>query len=70
MYFNENPGMCRVDLFKHNGNRWCTTISVDMTNYYDEPIIHDALYKAICNYYVSKEKLKEMINIKFICLEP
>lgn len=46
MGYSENDGMVRIDRFKKSG-KWYDTFSVDMSNYYNEPLIHVALSKAI-----------------------
>jgi len=63
--FSNNPGSVRVDYFKTRG-KWYETLEVDMSNYYNEPIIHDAVRKAV---------MEKHPNFKFeewivVCLEP
>ena len=64
MNYSDEPGHCRVDFFKPSG-KWYDTIVVDFTGLYDEPVIHNALKKALIksvgNHY------KEM---QAVCLEP
>jgi hypothetical protein len=46
MGYSEIDSMVRVDFFKESG-KWYTTEAIDMNNWYNEPLIHDAISKAI-----------------------
>ena len=42
--------MCRVDFFKSSG-KWRHTVSVSFHGLYHEPLIHDALEKALARHF-------------------
>lgn len=47
--FTLNPGMVRGDLFsirEGGGGKWKYTVQLDMTQYYDDPDIQQAVIKA------------------------
>lgn len=43
--YSANEGSVRVSLFKPSG-KWYTDFAIDMSDYYNEPLIHDAVLKA------------------------
>ena len=45
-HYSENSGSVRVDYFKPSG-KWAYTNSVDMSDYWDVPSVHDAVRSAI-----------------------
>lgn len=45
-HFSDNPGMVRVDFFRPSG-KWYMTEAHDMSDFYNEPVIHDAVCKML-----------------------
>lgn len=45
-HYADNPGMVRVDYFKDSG-KWYMTEAHDMSEFYNEPSIHDAVRKTL-----------------------
>ena len=46
MNYTNSVSMCRVDFWKPSG-KWYLTEAIDFIGLYDEPLIHDALKKAL-----------------------
>jgi hypothetical protein len=70
MNYSNNPGHVRVDFFKLNQGRptkWYCTEAVDMTGFYDEPLIHDAFTAALIRHFGSTPRLGGMVAF---CPEP
>jgi len=45
-HYSDSPGMVRVDFFKPSG-KWYMTEDLDMYDFWDELIPHDAVEKAL-----------------------
>lgn len=79
MGYSSNEGRVRVDIFKESG-KWYSTASVDMSDYYNEPLIHEGLYKACMDeFHEDRENWGLSISIKdwiekdngfVVCIEP
>lgn len=65
-HYSDNPASCEVNFFKESGKWYCTE-AVDFTDFYDEPIIHDAFQKALARHFGDKPRLVGMIAV---CLNP
>ncbi len=46
--YANNPGMVRADFHKASG-KWYMTEAIDMSNYYDDLDIHEAVRKALAD---------------------
>jgi two-component SAPR family response regulator len=46
MHYSERPGHVRVDFFKESG-KWSQTMQIDMTDYYNRPLLSEAVAEAI-----------------------
>lgn len=44
--YSDEPGHVRCDAFKESG-KWYETFQIDMTELYNEPLIHDAVKTAV-----------------------
>ena len=62
--YSNNPGKVRVDFFKPSG-KWYETEELDMSAYYGEPVIHNAILKA---YYEQIAPYHE--DMTMVVLEP
>lgn len=76
MGYTVNESMVRVDIFKPSG-KWYESIAIDMNEFYNEPIIHDALKKALAKGDTNDRKWETIdgsertLTSKFaICLHP
>lgn len=66
--FTTNESSVRVDIFKSSG-KWYSTIVIDMEPFYNEPIVSDAVAKALVSQTNYKRSVKS--NGWFaICLDP
>lgn len=46
MGYNVNDSVVRADRFKPSG-KWYDSRALDMSSFYDEPLVHDAVRKAM-----------------------
>lgn len=45
--YSENPGHVRVDFFKPESGKWYMTEMLDMSEFYNHGIVHDAIRLAL-----------------------
>ena len=45
--YSDQPGHVRADFFKPESGKWYMTEVLDMTDFYTEPLVHDAVRKAL-----------------------
>lgn len=84
-HFSAKTGMVRVELFRvpdklYSGDlqnvsvlrKWGYTIAVDMTDFYNESLIHDAFAKALKAYFSKANLTKEVTGFdgQAICFDP
>jgi hypothetical protein len=68
MGFHINDSMVRVDLFKPSG-KWSESFAIDMGEFYNELLIHDAVTKA----WLKTREIQDPLHWKewtLVCLEP
>lgn len=71
MGFSKNDAHVRIDRFKSESGKWYDTHELDMYEFYNEPLIHDALRKSIEKQF--KESIVGFLDNGFffvVCLEP
>jgi len=69
MGYTENDGMVRVDFFKPSG-KWYITLSVDLSEFYDEPSIHEAFAKALRKHFSDLGHPDMLSDMDAVCPEP
>lgn len=62
MNYSENEGMCRVDFWRlREGSmglgKWYTSEAIDFSEFYNEPLIHEAFRKALDKHFGSEKRL-------------
>jgi hypothetical protein len=72
MNYSARASSVRVDFFRLNQvtgrpTKWYTTEAVDMNDFYNEELIHDALMKALVKHFGNKPRLSGMVAF---CPEP
>jgi len=60
--YSENPQHCRVDIWKHSGNKWNMTIVLDWDEYTGN--IHHVFRRLM------KEQYPQIVSGRATCLEP
>lgn len=70
MNFSKNESSVRLDVFKMSG-KWYDTFAIDMNEFYNEPVVGDAVKKAIIKHTVYEPACNEKeISLIGVVLQP
>lgn len=64
--YSDTPGMVRMDFYQPRpagGGKWYTTEAVDMTAYYGEDLLEEAIRKSLVDHFDGKTRLRGMIAV-------